>query len=400
MLPNRLAKSAMSEALGDARHDATPALQQLYATWAAGGAGLLITGNVMVCRGALGEAGNVVFDAQTDLAASRAWAQAATASGTQAWVQLNHPGRQVPKGLGDEAVAPSAIAIDVGMGLFQSPRALTEPEILGIIQAFGFAAGHAKQAGFTGVQLHGAHGYLVSQFLSPRANQRNDAWGGTPEKRRRFLLEVVAAIRAAVGPAFPVGVKLNSADFQRGGFDEAESMAVVAALEVAGVDLLEISGGTYETPVMMAQTPAKASTVAREAFFLEYAREVRQRVRMPLMLTGGFRTRAGMDAALAEGAMTGGNGGSTIDVVGLARPLAVEPDLPARLLAGTALGAIATPSLKVGMYDGFVELAWHGQQLARMGQGRAPDPARSPWVALGIGIIEQGLGALFPRRGK
>jgi 2,4-dienoyl-CoA reductase-like NADH-dependent reductase (Old Yellow Enzyme family) len=392
VLANRLAKSAMSEALGDAKLDSTPALARLYATWAAGGAGLLITGNVMVQREHLGETGNVVFDERTDLAASRAWATAATQHGTSCWVQLNHPGRQVPRGLGDQPVAPSAIAVDIGISIFASPRALSGPETEAIIASFGYAAGHAKAAGFTGVQLHAAHGYLVSQFLSPRTNQRDDEWGGTPEKRRRFLLAVVARIRAAVGPDFPVGVKLNSADFQRGGFDEAESLTVVEALAAAGVDLLEISGGTYEAPVMMGPIPQKASTAAREAFFMDYARKVRQRVALPLMLTGGFRTRAGMDAALAEGA---------IDVVGIARPLAVEPDLPRRLLDGSALGAIATPSLKLGgAFTGFLDLAWHSQQLARMGQGRAPQLRSSPWAALVTGLIGHGVAALFPKRGK
>jgi 2,4-dienoyl-CoA reductase-like NADH-dependent reductase (Old Yellow Enzyme family) len=388
-LPNRLAKSAMSEQLGDRAHAPGPELRTLYAAWSAGGAGLLVTGNVMIDRTALGEARNVVFDAASDVGAIAPWARAATAAGNHAWVQLNHPGRQAPRSLAPEPVAPSAVRVAVGAGVFAMPRALTGAEIEDLIARFAHGARVAKEAGFTGVQVHGAHGYLVSQFLSPRTNLRTDAWGGTPERRRRFLLEVVAAIRAAVGPGFPVGVKLNSADFQRGGFDEAESMEVVLALEAAGIDLLEISGGSYEAPAMMGEA-RKASTVAREAYFLDYAREVRTRTRLPLMLTGGFRTAAGMAAALAEGA---------VDLVGLARPLAVEPDLPARLLAGTAAGAAPTRDLRVGAYDAFIDLTWHAQQLDRLGRGLAPDPGRSPWLALGIGLVDQGWSALWPKRG-
>lgn len=389
VLPNRLAKSAMSEALGEADLGPGEALARLYRTWSRGGAGLLVTGNVMIDRAALGEPGNVVFDDAAALPRIRAWAAAATEGGNHAWVQLNHPGRQAPRLLVPEPVAPSAVPLEMGGPAFAPPRALAAAEIEDLVARFARAAKLAQDGGFTGVQVHGAHGYLVSQFLSPRTNRRDDAWGGTPERRRRFLLEVVAAIRAVVGRGFPVSVKLNSADFQRGGFDEAESMAVVAALEAEGVDLLEISGGSYEMPAMMGEGRVRASTAAREAYFLAYAREVRARTRMPLMLTGGFRTRAGMAAALAEGA---------VDVIGLGRPLAVEPDLPARLLAGTAEGACPTPDLRIGAYDAFVELTWHAQQLQRMGRGLAPDPARSKWLALAVGLVDQGFGALFPRR--
>lgn len=390
VLPNRIAKSAMSEQLGDPDHGPSEELATLYRRWAEGGCGLLLTGNVMIDRTALGEARNVVFDDVAALPRIQAWAAAATAAGNQAWVQLNHPGRQSPRTLSPEPVAPSAVSLEMGGGLFAKPRALTAAEIEDLIARFARAAKLAKDGGFTGVQVHAAHGYLVSQFLSPRTNQRDDAWGGTPERRRRFLLEAVAAIRAVVGRDFPIGVKLNSADFQRGGFDEAESMAVVAALEEEGVDLLEISGGSYEMPAMMGEGARKASTVAREAYFLSYAQAVRTRTRLPLMLTGGFRSLAGMAAAIAEGA---------VDVVGLARPLAVEPDLPARLLAGTAERARPAPDLRLGAYDAFLDLAWHEQQLARMGRGLAPDAERSKWVALGVGLIDQGFSALFPRRG-
>lgn len=377
VLRNRLAKSAMSEQLSSRDGGPTPALSRLYGAWAAGGAGLLVTGNVMVDPTALEGPRNVILEDDRHLDALSAWAAAATAGGTHTWMQINHPGRQALKTLSPEPVAPSAVPVEFGGNLFGAPRALTEPEITRLIGRYATTAGLARRAGFTGVQIHAAHGYLISQFLSPRANLRTDDWGGTPERRMRFLLEVVRAVRAEVGPAFPVGVKLNSADFQRGGFTEDESMAVVEALAAEGLDLLEISGGTYESAAMVGNTDAQreAGLNVREAYFLAYARQVRQRVAIPLMLTGGFRSLAMMTEALSEGA---------IDVVGLARPLAVEPDLPARLLAGQD-PLHPLPPIRTGIkqVDGILEVYWYTRQLHRLAHGRPPEPRLGPWAAFG-----------------
>jgi 2,4-dienoyl-CoA reductase-like NADH-dependent reductase (Old Yellow Enzyme family) len=225
------------------------------------------------------------------------------------------------------------------------------------------------------VQIHGAHGYLVSQFLSPHHNRRTDAWGGTPEKRRRFALEVYGAIRAAVGPAFPVSIKLNSADFQRGGFTEEESLATIVALAEAGVDLVEISGGTYEAPAMTGKREKKASTVAREAYFLDFAEKARAAVSVPLMVTGGFRSGPAMRAALESGAM---------DMVGLARLLAIEPDAPARLLRGEEPQQVVKPiTTGIAAVDrmAIMEVAWYSRQLRRLGSGREAKPNESGLVA-------------------
>jgi 2,4-dienoyl-CoA reductase-like NADH-dependent reductase (Old Yellow Enzyme family) len=250
-IKNRLFKSAMSEAL--ARRDGAPSpeLVRLYSAWAGGGIGLCVTGNVMIDARAVGEPGNVVIEDNTHLVELQSWAQAATANNTQCWVQLNHPGKQAPKGLNRETVAPSAVPFRSDLkAFFATPRALEDSEVRALIQRYGVAAGVVKQAGFSGVQIHGAHGYLVSQFLSPHHNTRTDAWGGTAQKRRHFVLEVYRAMREAVGPAFPIGIKLNSADFQRGGFTEEESIETIRALADVGIDLIEISGGTYEAPAM------------------------------------------------------------------------------------------------------------------------------------------------------
>lgn len=368
-LKNRIAKSAMSERVAAPDGAPNAGHVRLYERWSKGGAGLLITGNVMIDRQNLGETGNTVLEDERHLDAYRAWAIAAKSGGARVWAQLNHPGRQAPRNVARDPVAPSPIRLEGAGPLFATPRALTEGGIEEIIGRFARAAELAERAGFDGVQIHGAHGYLVSQFLSPRTNRRTDAWGGDADRRRRFLIEVVRAIRAAVRPRFAVGVKLNSADFQRGGFDHEESMAVLEALDAEGLDLLEVSGGTYESAVMFEETqPAHASSKAREAFFMEYAEQARARVKTPIMLTGGFRTKAGMEHALEEG----------IDVVGLARPLALEPELPALLMRGERDAArpvkIATGIKKL---DAVIQGAWYQLQLDRLAHGDDPDPKAS-----------------------
>jgi 2,4-dienoyl-CoA reductase-like NADH-dependent reductase (Old Yellow Enzyme family) len=381
VLPNRLAKAAMGEGLADTKGAPGEALRRLYDRWAQGGSGLLITGNVMVDRRARGETRDVILEDSRDMPALKRWSEASTSRGVPIWMQINHPGRQC---VSPHPVSASDVPMSKGFGIFARPRALDEAESLEIIQRFATTAALAREGGFTGVQIHGAHGYMISQFLSPLTNHRTDDWGGSPENRRRFLLAIVKAIREAVGPDFPISVKLNSADFQRGGFTEEESMAVVKALDAERIDLLEVSGGTYESAAMTGTTKdaPKASTRAREAYFLDYAERVRRTISTPLMVTGGFRTHEGMGAALAGGG---------VDVVGLARPLAQEPDLPAQLLNGTvdhsrvAIRRTGLPDL-----DGLLQILWYQNQVQRMGRGRDPDPHRSPWLVLADKFLEAG----------
>ncbi len=392
-LKNRLAKSAMSEALGTTDNHATEALVCLYGRWAAGGIGLLITGNVMIDRRALGEPNNVAIEDDADLPLLQRWATAGKADGTQIWVQLNHPGRQSPKGLNAENVSPSAVPFSPALqAFFAPPRALEENEILALIQRFARSAGIVKRAGFSGVQIHAAHGYLISQFLSPLTNQRTDQWGGSAENRRRFLLEVYRAMRAEVGAAFPIGIKLNSADFQHGGFSEEESLAVIQALHAEGIDLVELSGGTYEAPAMSDQKRHQASTLAREAYFLEFAEKVRAAVPVPLMVTGGFRSLDGMATALRSGAM---------DLIGLARGLAIEPDLPQRLLAGYepqyAVRPIST-GIKAVDRMALMEVVWYSRQLRRMAKGQAPRPNESGLWSFCANLLHNGVGTWKTRR--
>jgi 2,4-dienoyl-CoA reductase-like NADH-dependent reductase (Old Yellow Enzyme family) len=388
-LKNRLVKASMSEQLASASGAPTEALERLYGRWARGGAGLLITGNVMIDQRSLGEPRNVVVEDDRDLAALRRWAAAATADETTAIVQINHPGRQSPKGLSSRVVAPSAIPIDFA-GAFAKPRALSGEEIVELIARFAETARIVVDAGFDGVQLHGAHGYLISQFLSPAANQRDDEWGGDAERRRRFLLEVTRTVRAAIGPDRILAIKLNSSDFQRGGFTEEESLDVIAHLDAENIDLVEISGGTYESPAMTGS--AADSTRRREAYFLEFAERVREITTVPFMVTGGFRTGAGMSEAITA---------SATDLVGLARPLALEPELPAALLRDPAStqSSFNPKPLGIKKLDSAAELWWTQHQLQRIGAGKDPNPRYGTRRAVLAALRSNGINTLRRRRG-
>jgi len=392
-LPNRLAKASMSEQLADRDGAPSDEMVRLYERWGRGGAGLLLSGHVMIDARHVAEAGNVVLEDERRLEALTRWARTATARGAHAWLQLNHPGRQTPRLFDPAPVAPSAVPLDVGSGMFATPRALSEGEIWELVERFARAAAIAEKAGVTGIEIHGAHGYLVSQFLSPITNRRRDAWGGDAARRRRFLLEITRAIRGAVAPTFAVAVKLNSADFQRGGFAEGDAVEVIAALAEERVDLLEISGGTYERAVMFGESTAK-STRRREAFFLEFAERARAVAKMPIMLTGGFRTRAAMDEALGSGA---------VDVIGMARPLAIEPELPAALLDGRCTGS-RSPRLATGWstLDSIITGSWYQQQIRRIGRGLEPIPSLSRSSALMFYVadfLRNGRARVRPTRG-
>ncbi|KVN00653.1 NADH:flavin oxidoreductase/NADH oxidase family protein [Burkholderia stagnalis] len=363
-LPNRIAKAAMEENLADAGQLPGDALRRLYAAWGAGGTGLLITGNVMVDARALTGPGGVVLERNTPLEPFRSWAAAARAHGARVWMQINHPGRQVMAAMGREAWAPSAVALDLGKHskLFATPREMTAAEIHEVIQRFADTAVAAEAAGFDGVQIHAAHGYLLSQFLSPLTNRRRDDWGGSLEHRARLLLAIVRAVRARVGRTFGVAVKLNSADFQRGGFSEDDAKQIVRWLNDEAVDLVELSGGSYESPAMQGRT-ADGRTLAREAYFLTFARDIAAVATMPMMTTGGIRRQAVAESVLAEG----------VAVVGMATALACVPDLPTRWRSGQAIDA---PGVHVRWRDkaaaGLATMALVKRRLRAIAAGRRP----------------------------
>ena len=396
-IKNRLFKSAMSEQLGTKEHDPKPGIVTLYGRWAKGGIGLSITGNVMIDRSALGEPKNIVLDERSDLTKFKSWSQAGKQNGAHIWVQLNHPGKQIPSFLCEEPVAPSAISLGRGLDKgFNTPRALTESEILDIIKKFAMSAKLSKESGFTGVQIHGAHGYLVSQFLSSRHNQRDDKWGGSLENRMRFVLSVYSAIREQVGNSFPIGIKLNSADFMKGGFTEEESMQVVQALSDVGIDLIEISGGTYESPSMMGdkggQKGVKESTLKREAYFLDYMEKVRKLVKTPLVVTGGFRSGSSMNEALQT---------SATDFIGIARTMAVDPEFPNKLMLDNNHSMpLEVPTTGKAMLDkmAMVGLVWYEHQMWRLAKGKNAKPNLSAFGVVIKTLLSAGLYAFKKRR--
>jgi len=320
-LKNRLVKAAMEENL--ANEDRSPSLRMLnlYQRWSQGGVGLIITGNVMVDGQHMTGPGGLVLSSESQIPQFAQWAQAAKSGGSQVWMQINHPGRQAPVKLNHYSLGPSAVALELGnfSMLFAPVRAMSEAEIHRVIGQFAETARLAHEAGFDGVEIHGAHGYLISQFLSPLVNKRDDQWGGSLENRARLLVEIVNAIRAAVPKDFALAVKINSADFQRGGFAPEDALKVVKMLELLGVSLVELSGGSYEAPAMQGKSRDER-TLSREAYFLQFAQEIAEQTNLPVMTTGGIRRLPVANEVVQQG----------VTLVGIATALALVPDLPNR----------------------------------------------------------------------
>ncbi|WP_426439759.1 NADH:flavin oxidoreductase/NADH oxidase family protein [Bradyrhizobium genosp. P] len=387
VVPNRIAKAAMEENMADAEHLPSAELLRLYQGWADGGSGLIITGNVMIDRRAMTGPGGVVLEDGVPLEGFRNWTRAGRARGAQMWLQLNHPGRQTMKNLGQETWAPSAVPLDLGKHskLFTTPKAMTEQDVLEVITRFANATILGEQAGFSGVQIHAAHGYLISQFLSPLTNRRTDHWGGSLENRARILIETVKAVRAVVSPGFSVAVKLNSADFQRGGFDAADAKSVVAMLNALPVDLVELSGGSYEAPAMQG-VARDGRTLAREAYFLEFARDIAAVARMPVMVTGGIRRIGVVHQVLDSG----------VAIAGIGTALAIKPDLPLTWRNGEdPRPEVAPITWKSKPLASVATMAVVKFQLRRLSRGRDPNPGVSPLKAL---LLSQLRTALLTRK--
>lgn len=391
ILPNRIIKAAMSESLADADHQPTDALVRLYARWGEGGAGALITGNVLVDRRFLERVQNVVVEADTPLDGLRRWAEAARAHGTPLIMQINHAGRQTNRFVNGRPMGPSASGAVKVLGAFARPRAMTAEDIADVRARFVTTALAAQEAGFDGVQIHAAHGYLLSQFLSPIINQRQDAYGGDLAGRARLLLEITREVRAAA-PGLSVWVKLNAADFQRGGFSPDEAAQVAAWLDAEGIDLLELSGGSYEKPVLLGvldDEDRQATSNAREAWFRDAARQIRAHINAPLMLTGGVRTRALMEEILAAG---------EVDAFGLARPFVMAPDVARQLIEGT-IEAAEAPVQHTGVraLNAAAEGGWYAYQMARLAEGLPLRHDLGSWSAAGRYVMGDMLRAI-PRR--
>ncbi|MFW1838078.1 NADH:flavin oxidoreductase/NADH oxidase family protein [Acinetobacter gyllenbergii] len=377
-IPNRIAKAAMEENMADLNHAPSEELMRLYQAWADGGAGLIITGNVMVDRRAMTGPGGVVLEDEKYLDMFKRWAQIGRSKGAQVWLQINHPGRQMQANLGQETWAPSAVALDLGKmsDRFNTPIEMTQDMIDEVIQRFANTARLGEKAGFTGVEIHAAHGYLLSQFLSPLSNQRQDQWGGSLENRARILIEIVKAVRAVVSDTFTVAVKLNSADFQRGGFSVEDARQVVMMLNEQAVDLVELSGGSYEAPAMQGQA-RDGRTLAREAYFLEFAQEIGKVASMPVMVTGGIRRKQVAEQVIESG----------VDMVGIATALAIDPNLPNEWKQGQN----TAPELKAITWENktlasLANMATVKFQLRKLSLGKSTNPKVSPLWAF---ILQQ-----------
>tara|TARA_R110001592_G_scaffold54017_2_gene165516 strand:+ start:12461 stop:13687 length:1227 start_codon:yes stop_codon:yes gene_type:complete len=378
ILPNRIAKAAMEENMAACGHLPGESIINLYKTWSSGGMGLMITGNVMVDHRAMTGPGGISLEAETNLEPFKKWAKAGKQNGTHMWMQINHPGRQVFAAMGGKVLSPSDIALDMGKHskLFGQPTPMTEDDIQELIQRFATTASRAVEAGFNGVEIHAAHGYLISQFLSPLTNHRTDQWGGSLENRARLLYEVVKAVKAALPKDAAVAVKLNSADFQRGGFDQADAIEVVKALGELNVDLVELSGGSYESPAMQGNT-ADGRTLAREAYFLEFAKEIAKEAAMPIMTTGGIVRFPIAQEVLAEG----------VDMIGLGRALAYAPKLPNQWKLNSEEKALLPDvKWKDKTLAAMATMAITKRQFKRMGKGLQPKLNSSPLFSL---ILDQ-----------
>ncbi|QLJ02755.1 NADH:flavin oxidoreductase/NADH oxidase family protein [Streptomyces sp. NEAU-sy36] len=374
VLKNRIAKAAMEENMAGDGQLPGKELIGLYRRWAKGGTGLLITGNVMIHAEALTDPAGVVLDEAAPLEPFIEWAKAGKSGGGAIWMQINHPGRQIGSDMPGVVWGPSAVAVDLGKhsSRFGKPVAMTPEQIHATVTRYAVTAQRAEQAGFDGVEIHAAHGYLLSQFLSPLVNKRTDQWGGSLENRARMLLGVVRAVRAAVSPSFAVAVKLNSADFQRGGFDADDARQVIEMLAPLGVDLVELSGGSYESPAMSGR-PADARTQAREAYFLDLAKDLVKSSPLPLMLTGGITRRETADRVLDSG----------VAIIGMGTALAVTPDLPDRWRRGREaddqLRPVTWAHKALASAAGMAQVR---HQMRRLARGRHPRPRTHPAIAL------------------
>ena len=392
-IKNRFFKSAMSEGMGTKNFQPKKNIATLYKRWAEGGTGLIITGNIMIDPKGTAEPGNIVFDKNSNMEILKDWAKQGQQHGAKVMVQINHPGKQVPKTIAKETVAPSAVPLGNGLNkLFSTPRALTTSEVEELVQKFITSAKVAKEAGFSGVQIHAAHGYLISQFLSPHDNRRTDKYGGSLENRMRFLKEIYLGMREELGKDFPIGIKINSTDFKEDGLTEEDSLETIVELANLGLDFVEISGGTYERPAMMGAT----STSSNKVFFAEYSKKLKQKVDIPVIVTGGIRSINAMNTLLND---------NTTDFIGIARPLTIDPNIPNKIKQGTYT-IVETTRVSTGVkkldkiFGSLLGIVYYQVLMQNIAKGKEPKATKNAWPSLIQAVYSQGLAVLFPQRAK
>ena len=365
----------------------------LYKRWAEGGTGLIITGNIMVDPKRTAEPGNIVFDKNSNMEILKNWANQGQQHGAKVMVQLNHPGKQAPKTVSKQTVAPSAVPLGNGLNkLFSTPRALTTSEVEELVQKFVTSAKVAKEAGFSGVQIHAAHGYLISQFLSPHDNRRTDKYGGSLENRMRFLKEIYLGMREELGKDFTIGIKINSTDFKEDGLTEEDSLKTIIELANLGLDFVEISGGTYERPAMMGAT----SKSTNQVFFAEYSKKLKQKIEIPVVVTGGIRSINAMNTLLND---------NTTDFIGIARPLTIDPNIPNKIKQGTYT-IVETTRVSTGVkkldkiFGSLLGIVYYQVLMQNIAKGKEPKATKNAWPSLIQAVYNQGLAVLFPQRAK
>ena len=392
-IKNRFFKSAMSEGMGTRDFQPKKNIATLYKRWAEGGTGLIITGNIMVDPKGTAEPGNIVFDKNSNMEILKNWANQGQQHGAKVMVQLNHPGKQAPKTVSKQTVAPSAVPLGNGLNkLFSTPRALTTSEVEELVQKFVTSAKVAKEAGFSGVQIHAAHGYLISQFLSPHDNRRTDKYGGSLENRMRFLKEIYLGMREELGKDFTIGIKINSTDFKEDGLTEEDSLKTIIELANLGLDFVEISGGTYERPAMMGATSKSTNRV----FFAEYSKKLKQKIEIPVVVTGGIRSINAMNTLLND---------NTTDFIGIARPLTIDPNIPNKIKQGTYT-IVETTRVSTGVkkldkiFGSLLGIVYYQVLMQNIAKGKEPKATKNAWPSLIQAVYNQGLAVLFPQRAK
>ena len=346
-LKNRLAKSAMSDSLGNGEGDPTEAQIRLYERWAEGGAAVSIIGEVQGDPRFPEKPGNLVFGEHTNQQAIQSLANRGVIEGAHLWPQLGHAGAlshlpiSQPRG-------PSTLDIE---GLQCAGMSIDEVQELP--DMYARTALQAKTAGFSGVLIHAGHGFLLSQFLSPLFNHRNDGYGGSIEARCRIVLKVIAEVRRAVGSSFPVGIRINSTDKLEGGLTEVDALEVVRLLDHTSIDLIDISGGTY-----FPGAKASSDGSRRGPYFLDFARLAKEVTQVPLMATGGFKRREQAIDAVASGA---------VDMVGIARAMVLDPRLAETWLTEDG-GDPDFPRFESAPPGGIT--AWYTMRLTDLGEDR------------------------------
>jgi len=345
ILKNRLAKSPMSDSLANGAGDPTEAQIRLYEKWAEGGTAVSFIGEVQGDPRFPEKPGNLVLAEHTNKEMIGSLVRRATIEGAHLWPQLGHAGAlsyapvSQPKG-------PSALDVE---GL--QCAGMSIDEIQDLPAMYARTAFHAKIAGFSGVLIHAGHGFLLSQFLSPLFNSRTDVYGGSVDARCRIVLEVISEVRRAVGPSFPVGIRINATDKLEGGLTEVDALEVVRLLDQTSIDLIDISGGTY-----FPGAKASSDGAGRGPYFLDFAQRAKGLTKVPLMLTGGFKTRAQAADAVASGA---------VDMVGLARAMVLNPRLAEAWLSEEG-GDPEFPKFDSNPPGGIT--AWYTMRLTALGE--------------------------------